>query len=210
MDLVIKRSKRKSFSLTLNDRGEAVVRAPLYATDEQIFAFVNQHKRWLSRRLAERENVPKLSLKEGVQLCLFGRIYTVYDGKRGVKGDYIYLNPQRREEDFIFLLKQMAKEEMEMRTGAFAREYGFTYQGVRISSAQSRWGSCNQKGNIAYTFRCAFLPVPALDYLSVHELCHTKHLNHSTAFWQEVEHTLPDWKKRRAQLKSYNGFMRLL
>ena len=45
------------------------------------------------------------------------------------------------------------------------------------------------------------LPMEYVDYVLLHELSHTRHLNHSAAFWAEVERCYPDYKRARRQLK---------
>ena len=46
-------------------------------------------------------------------------------------------------------------------------------------------------------FNCLLMLVPSevLDYVVVHELCHRKEMNHSRAFWREIEKVMPDYKK---------------
>lgn len=48
------------------------------------------------------------------------------------------------------------------------------------------------------------------DYVLIHELCHTKHMNHSSEFWNCVAEFIPDYKKRRQLLKEYSTIMEVL
>jgi predicted metal-dependent hydrolase len=38
-------------------------------------------------------------------------------------------------------------------------------------------------------------------YLLLHELAHTRHMNHSRAFWARVESTCPDWRALDRELR---------
>jgi predicted metal-dependent hydrolase len=87
------------------------------------------------------------------------------------------------------------------------REYGFREMKVRISSARTRWGSCSQKGNLSFTWRLVMAPPDVIDYVVVHELCHTREMNHSRSFWEQVEAILPDFRQRRRWLKEYGKLL---
>jgi predicted metal-dependent hydrolase len=39
------------------------------------------------------------------------------------------------------------------------------------------------------------LPFTLIDYLIVHELCHTKVKDHSRKFWREVSKHMANWKE---------------
>jgi predicted metal-dependent hydrolase len=81
--------------------------------------------------------------------------------------------------------------------------YNFTYNRVAIRNTVSRWGSCSALGNLNFSYAVIFLPEPLLDYLIVHELCHIRELNHQEAFWSLVARTIPDYKKRIADLRVF-------
>lgn len=203
MDIVyeIIRSDRRTISLGLK-RGKVIVRAPRRLSEQYIADFVMRHRAWLLKRLAAADAAPKLDLTDGSELVLFGRHYTIATGRTRLGGGVAYLPEAGREEALTRLLKKLAKEVMTLFTAGVAERRGFTYAGVRISSARARWGSCNRNGVIAYTFRVAFLPPKLCEYVVVHELAHTVVFDHSAAFWQVVARALPDWKERRKALKN--------
>ncbi len=76
---------------------------------------------------------------------------------------------------------------------------------IRISGPKTRWGSCNIHGDIMLHWRLMLADVDILDYVIVHELCHVHHMDHSDAFWHQVERVLPDYKQRRRWLRE-NGW----
>ena len=85
----------------------------------------------------------------------------------------------------------------------FAGQMNVHFNMVRIKNVKTIWGSCSSKKNLNFNFRLFFLPEALIDYVFVHELAHLKHMNHSKAFWSEVEKQIPDYKKRREDLKRY-------
>ncbi|WHE87395.1 M48 family metallopeptidase [Lachnoanaerobaculum gingivalis] len=87
----------------------------------------------------------------------------------------------------------------------FAKQMNVHFNMVRIKNVKTIWGSCSSKKNLNFNFnfKLFFLPEALIDYVFVHELAHLKHMNHSEAFWSEVEKQIPDYKKRREELKRY-------
>ena len=84
-------------------------------------------------------------------------------------------------------LRKAARQYLPATLERLAREHGFTYTSIRISSAHTRWGSCSGKNGISLSLFLMLLPEHLREFVILHELCHTRHHNHSTAF-----HTLLD------------------
>ena len=91
------------------------------------------------------------------------------------------------------------------RVSYYAREIGVDYGRITIRQQKTRWGSCTSEGNLNFNWLLMLAPPEILDYVVVHELCHRKEMNHSAAFWREVEHILPDYRERKKWLKD-NGW----
>jgi len=102
------------------------------------------------------------------------------------------------------ILRREAKHYLPRRIEHIAKTYDLKFSSLRFSHASSRWGSCNQKKAISLNIGLMNLPFELIDYVLVHELAHTKHLNHSASFWNEVERADPDYKLHRKQLKGYS------
>ena len=81
-----------------------------------------------------------------------------------------------------------------------AREFGFSYRRLSIRRQRTRWGSCSVQGTISLNCCILFQPPEVLRYLLIHELSHTRHMNHSRAFWQCVARCCPDYRKLDRQL----------
>lgn len=76
-----------------------------------------------------------------------------------------------------------------------AERTGLTYRRVQIRGQRSRWGSCSARGTIALNYKLLFVKPDVVEYLFIHELCHTRHLNHSRRFWQLVSKFEPRFKR---------------
>ncbi|MBO5046431.1 MAG: M48 family metallopeptidase [Clostridia bacterium] len=206
----IVRSKRKTVSLSVERSGEILVRAPAHLSSGDVARFVLRHTDWLAKKLRERENVSTLALTDGGTVRLFGEEYHLSTGKTRAEKGILYLPSEGREQAMVRFLKRLTARKMGEITHIVAAAYGFSYESVRASIARTRWGSCNRKGRIAYTFRISFLPLELAEYVAVHELCHTVVFHHGAEFWALVSAILPDWKSRRKRLKENGAWMNVL
>jgi predicted metal-dependent hydrolase len=82
-----------------------------------------------------------------------------------------------------------------------SRQLGLPYKKAIIRSQRTRWGSCSAQQVISLNCKLLFLPEAVVHYLFVHELCHTRHLDHSARYWSLVERKLPDYQSFEKSLR---------
>lgn len=87
--------------------------------------------------------------------------------------------------------------------------YGYTWTRVAIKEQKTRWGSCSRRGSLNFNWRLLLAPLPVLDYVVIHELCHLKAPNHAPGFWALVAETCPDYRERRDWLRQHGHELRL-
>lgn len=102
-------------------------------------------------------------------------------------------------------LKKNAKALLPQRLQALSIRWKLPYKQVRISSSKGRWGSCSAKRHISLSCYLLLLPAHLVDYVLLHELAHTREMNHGEGFWQLLG-TMTDGKARdlRNELKQYH------
>ena len=91
------------------------------------------------------------------------------------------------------------------RVAYYAEKLGVSYGKITLRQQKTRWGSCAANGKLNFNWLLILAPPEVLDYVVVHELCHRREMNHSQAFWKEVEKILPDYRERQKWLKD-NGW----
>lgn len=80
-------------------------------------------------------------------------------------------------------MRRSAKIDLPMRLIQLATANNFSFNEVKITSSLGRWGSCSARKNISLSLYLLLLPKHLIDYVLLHELCHTVELNHSDRFW---------------------------
>ena len=174
IEVEIIRSKRRSMAIQIRTDGSVVVRVPMHASDRAIKRFVSAHARWIADNRGQ----------------MFERRKKLADNPYDIPA----------WESLSAADKKIAKQKIMEHVDYYARRMEIDYGSISMRNQKSRWGSCSSKGNLNFNYRLAYLPEELLDYVVVHELAHRRHMDHSAAFWEEVETYYPAYKKCRLML----------
>ena len=174
IEVEIIRSKRRSMAIQIRTDGSVVVRVPMHASDRAIKRFVSAHARWIADNRGQ----------------MFERRKKLADNPYDIPA----------WESLSAADKKIAKQKIMEHVDYYARRMEIDYGSISMRNQKSRWGSCSSKGNLNFNYRLAYLPEELLDYVVVHELTHRRHMDHSAAFWEEVETYYPAYKKCRQML----------
>ncbi|MDT9000801.1 YgjP-like metallopeptidase domain-containing protein [Paucibacter sp. APW11] len=98
-------------------------------------------------------------------------------------------------------LQRQARALFEQRCRHFAAQLGVQMNRLRLSSAQTRWGSASADGTVRLNWRLIHFAPSTIDYVVAHELAHLREMNHSPRFWAIVGQLMPDYERARAQLR---------
>ena len=101
--------------------------------------------------------------------------------------------------------KKAAKDDLSKAVAFHAERLNVKPARISIKDTRSRWGSCSHAGNLSFSWRLILADPYVLDYVAAHEVAHLKEMNHSPAFWAEVERTYPDWKPARNWLRTHGA-----
>ncbi len=212
--ITVRRSARAT-QVRLRVAPDGTLRAslPMYAPTFLVKRLIKNSRPQL-RQLLE-QSVPKNGFKDGMSIgkshTLIVRSATKFTVSR--KGQHITVelppNKTLDESDVnrairdavIAALRVEAKSYLPKRLSYLANQDGFHYERVRFSHASGRWGSCSSTGTISLNIALMKLPFELIDYVIIHELAHTVHMNHSPEFWALVAQGDPNYKLHRRALK---------
>ncbi len=107
-------------------------------------------------------------------------------------------------EGCAYFLRKEAQKLLPGRVKKLAEEQGFSFSSLRIQSSKTRWGSCSARKSINLSFFLLLLPPHLIDYVILHELCHTKVMNHGPEFWIWMDRVTGNRAKElNGELKRY-------
>lgn len=198
------------------------VSVPYGVSRKQTEKFLLENRDWI---LENRKNMQVYEQDTGIRLCIGAEIKTKLHvlkiiGTEQTKPSYeikkeVITLAIPRTVDFSkvekivgqFLLEIYSLEcqqYLPKRVKYYADKFGFKYGRLSFRNNISNWGSCSFENNINLNIKLMKLPDEIIDYVILHELCHTVEKNHSADFWKLVEKVCPDYAVLRGRLRKYN------
>lgn len=107
----------------------------------------------------------------------------------------------------IRALRKEAERLLPIRLRQLAEHEGFTFHSVAVKQLKSRWGSCSTHQDIILNLFLMQLPWHLIDYVLLHELTHTKVMQHGAPFWQEMERHVSHAKRLRKEIGDYHPIL---
>ena len=213
----IVRSNRKSMALIIDSEANLVIRAPQYTKESDIVSFVEKKKRWIADKQHQvsvfGEKHSSVIIKSGESLLFLGDIYTILrDATPNIQfsGAYILIPREYTKTDVVAWFKGEAEKVLVERVTRYADMMGVKYSSIKLTEAKARWGSCSTKDNLNFAWRLVMCPMPAIDYVIVHELSHIAYKNHSSVFWTRVKTVLPNYMEQQEWLKINRKLMEII
>jgi predicted metal-dependent hydrolase len=212
----LQRSKRRSIGFQITPDGLQIT-APRWVSLAEINSAIVSKQRWILKNLQEQRERPIPPVEEptvwtsGAKLPFMGRDATLqveygapsrFDAETGV----ITLNlpadssPALVKKHLLTWLMGQARRQFSERLPYYAERLGVQYHSFTLSSANTRWGSCNTEGKIRLNWRLIHFSPHLIDYVIAHELAHLLEMNHSPRFWAKVKKVFPEYLTAREEL----------
>lgn len=209
---------RRTTDIVIERDGLITVRPPRRMTPEQVDATVLSKRMWIYRNLAEWRDLNATRVVRewvnGESFLYLGasyRLLLVAEQDEPLKlkdGRFCLLRSvvdrggkQAAHQAFQDFYEQKGRERLGKRVAVLAARVGVRPGRLLVKDIGYRWASCTKAGSLHFHWKCMMAPATVIDYIVVHELCHLRHRDHSTAFWNEVDKVLPDFLDRKEWLR---------
>ncbi len=214
-------SRIKNERLLISPEEGLVIEAPKLINSTKAQKLIQKKSDWILRSLKsvskQRQNIAKIK-KHGNSVLVFGK-EKIIQAKPSQPKNYIYetnseiimgftekvICSEKINEKLIAWLQEKASSYISLRT-EFLNKGTFDTCKITVKDQKTIWGSCSTDRKLNFSWRLIMAPRFASDYILFHELCHTKHLNHSKTYWKLVEKVCPEYKKAEKWFQSY-GFV---
>jgi len=209
--IVVRQNLRaRRYRITLDSRHGVVLTVPKGGNWTDAERFLNKQHNWLAARqhhvvepniVADGATIPVRGTD--TLICATGKLRGTPKIEQAEEQPVLHMpgadeHIGRRTIDW---LKKEARSDLTDRVAFHAQRLEVTYKSISMRDQSTRWGSCSSSGNLNFSWRLILAPDFVLDYVAAHEVAHLIEMNHSQAFWDQVERTLPDMQRGRTWLK---------
>ncbi|MDQ3774275.1 MAG: M48 family metallopeptidase [Pseudomonadota bacterium] len=215
-------SRRSTADIVIERDGRVLVRAPESIPDERIEDLVEAKSYWIYKNLAEWHDLNATRVlreyRDGEGFLYLGRSYRLLlvaeqEEPLLLKGGRFCLRRALVDRGDIEAAKGAFRDyyiarglgRIRQRLAYYAPKVGVTPGRIDIRDLGKRWASCSPNGNLAFHWKCMMAPLTIIDYIVAHELCHFHHLDHSGAFWNEVDKVIPAYQERKEWLRKHGA-----
>lgn len=211
-------ASRRTLTIEVHPDSRVLVRAPVGCPEALIAERVEKRAAWISRQLAEferyRPRTPARQYVNGESHLYLGRQYRlklVQDESPSVKltrGQLLVSLPGDPDFDHAkallhrWYLDRARTIFGEVLDSSLLHFKDIGHPRLIVRAMQSRWGSLSPAGTMTLNVNLVRAPRPCIEYVVIHELCHTKHRDHDARFFKLLGQVMPDWEQRKQRLET--------
>jgi len=212
---------RKNLAITVRPDKSVIVKAPEKSNFEEIQKKLQKRGQWILKQINYFDKFHPIQLERqyisGESHYYLGRHYRlrIRKGKEeSVKliGKFFIaktFKPKDRAQIKLLMMKWYADHAqiiLDTRVSEYADRIfgsGFGSIGITYKYLKKRWGYLSPNGSLTFNIELIKTPLPCVDYVIVHELCHLVHPNHDKSFYRLISSIMPDWRKRKEKLELF-------
>ena len=209
---IVIRREVKNARLRVCEDGTVQLFVPMAFTDEDIKKLLEKKAKWIASKRQFFEQKTKIQLRRN-EILLFGNRYAYYysskyQNKVVVNHESKTIQAKRDLLDTTMQekwLKSVARKYILSRTETLSKALLMSYNKLYIRSQKRKWGNCSKEKNISINWRVIKAPKFVIDYIIIHELCHTVIMKHTVRFQTLLRSHCPDCEAAQAWLDEYGN-----
>jgi len=202
----------KNARLRVCEDGSVQLFVPLAFTDEDVEKLLEKKSQWIASKRQFFEQKTKIQLRRN-EMLLFGNRYAYfysskYQNKVLINHESRTIQAKRNLLDAVVQekwLKSVARKYVLERAEKLSAALLLSYNKLYIRSQKRKWGNCSSEKNISINWRLIKAPDFVIDYVIIHELCHTLIMKHTAKFTTLLNSHCPDYKQAQAWLDKYGN-----
>lgn len=198
------RARRISLRISQLD-GRVTLTYPRGVPEAEALSFARTKEGWIRQHLQDRPNPAVVQFGQSIPVEGVERRIVPASGRRvQLHRDEIAVPKGAEARRLARFLKELARDRLTGACDDYAAMLGRSYSSLTIRDTRSRWGSCSSAGGLMFSWRLILAPPEILHYVAAHEVAHLVEMNHSRAFWEQVERIFGDYHTQRRWLRD-NG-----
>jgi predicted metal-dependent hydrolase len=213
--VLAKRRGSRTMRLSINSSGRVRVGIPNWVPYRAAIKFAQDRQDWIIKQQALSQQI---YIKDGLKIGKSHTLHFIKDPKLSslraqvdntninIISPYDESDPKVQQKALIASEKALKKEAetlLPQRVKELGTRHGYIFEAISVKKLTSRWGSCSSSGVVTLSYYLMQLPWQLIDYVILHELVHTKHMNHSPKFWAQLDKLAPGVKELQKQIRTH-------
>ena len=218
---IYKRHNNRSVRLSFDSKGRIVVSQPPWLPFAIGISFAKSRIGWIKLNRPPDTNQPLThgarvgknhiirlepspTAKKTTTKIADNNIFITYPAAEHPRSDVVQIPAQKAAHR---ALRKESEAFLPQRLRILAQKYGYSYKSVHVKPLKTRWGSCDAHQNITLNIFLMQLPSHLIDYVILHELAHTKVMQHGKPFWDEMELYTQNAKPLRKEIAKFRPIL---
>ncbi len=207
---ILQKKEVKHARIRVSENLSVRVLVPKSFSNSDIQSLIKKKQKWIDKNLtAFSKKKDKIKLHQN-QLLLFGNRYNYFftanlnkvvinHASKTIQSKKNLLDKNEQ----LKWYKRFAKRHITERLKELAKRHKFRYNKIFIRDQRTKWGNCSAEKNLSFNWRLIKTPQFVIDYLIIHELAHTRTMNHHQKFWTEIRLLCPEYQEAVKWLDKY-------